>query len=285
MSFISENMKFQLKKAALLCILFSAVFFGSFYLMNFFDPNPALKTKAIKPVQNINVADNIELQKRAGNDNINLAAFDDWAKVNNLSGDNIYDADPDKDGLPNYLEYIHGTDPNNADSDGDGFFDGTEITNGYDPDSKGDAMTVVSVKIDKLGVDAPMVWSKTDIEANMLKDLESGLSHFMKTAAPGQNGNMIVSGHSSNYAWAKGGYNHILEKLNDLQTGDLVTFQTVQKNGRIIDYQYKITSKFVTTANDQKIFENTPNPTLTLTTCWPLGTNLKRLIIKAELVK
>ena len=119
----------------------------------------------------------------------------------------------------------------------------------------------------------------------MEKDLESGLAHFMKTAAPGQNGNLIVSGHSSNFVWAKGGYNHIFEKLNDLQVGDLVTIQTVQKNGRMFEYQYKITDKFVTTANDQKIFENTPNPTLTLSTCWPLGTNLKRLIVKAEIVK
>jgi len=286
MTFISDNLKFQLKKVALLAVLFSAVFFGSFYLVSFFDPHPALKTKAITAVQNLAItANDPELQKRAGNDNINLAAFNDWAKINNLSGDNVYDGDPDKDGLPNYLEYIHGTDPNNADTDGDGFSDGVEIGNGYDPDAKGEAMTVVSVEIDKLGVDAPMVWSKTDIEANMLKDLENGLSHFMKTAAPGQNGNMIISGHSSNYAWAKGGYNHIFEKLNDLQVGDIVKIKTVQKNGRMLDYQYKITSKFVATANDQKIFADTPTPTLTLTTCWPLGTNLKRLIVKAEIVK
>jgi LPXTG-site transpeptidase (sortase) family protein len=282
---ISENLKFQLKKVALLCILFLAVFGLSFYVVNFFDPHPAMKNKPIVAVQGAKLLSNPELQKRAGKDNINLVAFDDWAKINKLTGGDIYDGDPDKDGLPNYLEYLHGTDPNNPDTDGDNFSDGTEISNGYDPDSKGDAMTIVSIKIDKLGVDAPMVWSTTDVEANMEKDLESGLAHFMKTAAPGQNGNLIVSGHSSNFVWAKGGYNHIFEKLNDLQVGDLVTIQTVQKNGRMFEYQYKITDKFVTTANDQKIFENTPNPTLTLSTCWPLGTNLKRLIVKAEIVK
>lgn len=285
MSFISENLKFQLKKIALLAVLFSVVFFGLYYLVNFIDLNSAPKKVAtVAPVQNL-VANNEELQKRTGNDNISLTAFEDWMKINNLSGANVYDADPDKDGLPNYLEYIHGTDPNNADSDGDVFSDKAELTNGYDPDSKGAAMTMVSVKIEKLGVEAPMVWSQTVVEANMLKDLENGIAHFMKTAAPGQTGNMIISGHSSNYIWAKGGYNHIFEKLNDLQAGDLVTFKTVQKNGRMIDYQYKITEKFVTTPDDEKIFANTQTPTLTLTTCWPLGTNLKRLILKAELVK
>lgn len=286
MAYLSENLKFQLQKIFLLSGLFLAVFFAGFYLVNFLDPHPALKNKEMKVVENSDLAaGDAELQKRAGNDKINLADFNAWVEVNNLAGENAYDGDPDKDGLPNYLEYLHGTDPRNPDTDGDAFSDKQEIANGYDPDSKGDAMTTVSVKIDKLEIDAPMIWSKTDVEANMLKDLESGLAHFMKTAAPGQKGNMIVSGHSSNYVWAKGGYNHIFEKLNDLQAGDLVTVRTAQRNGRIIDYQYKITEKFVALPDEDKIFADTPGPTLTLSTCWPLGTNLKRLILKAELMK
>lgn len=285
MTILSENLKFQLKKVGILSVLFLAVFFGAFYLVNLVDLHPASKkTTPLETVQS-QLTDDTELQKRAAADNINLAAFQDWTKINSLAGFNIYDGDPDKDNLPNYLEYIHGTDPNNADSDGDGFSDKTEITNGYDPASKGEAMTAVYIKIEKLGVDAPMVWSKTDIETNMLKDLENGLSHFMKTAAPGQNGNMIVSGHSSNYVWAKGGYKHVFKDLNNLQAGDLVNIKTVQKNGRIIYYKYKITEKFVTTPDDEKIFADTQNPTMTLTTCWPIGTNLKRLIVKAEFVK
>lgn len=288
MAILSENLKFQLKKVGILSGLFLAVFFGAYYLVSLVDLNPATKRAKDAVVVQSNqsqLTDNIELQKRATLDNIDLTAFQDWAKVNNLAGANTYDGDPDKDELPNYLEYIHGTDPNNADSDGDNFSDKAEITNGYDPDSKGEAMTAVYIKIEKLRVDAPMVWSKTDVEANMLKDLENGLSHFMKTSAPGQNGNMIVSGHSSNYIWAKGGYNHVFKDLNNLQAGDLVTIKTVQKNGKIIYYKYKITEKFVTTPDDEKIFADTQNPTMTLTTCWPIGTNLKRLIVKAELMK
>ncbi len=285
MSFLSDNLKFQLKKVGLLASLFLAVFFGAYYFVNILDIHPAPR-EATSPeaVQDV-IVNNEELQKRAGQDKISLADFQAWAKINKLTGKDLYDGDPDRDGLPNYLEYIHGTDPNNADTDGDIFSDKAEITNGYDPDSKGEAMTTVYIKIEKLGVDAPMVWSKTDVEANMLKDLENGLAHFMKTAAPGQVGNMIVSGHSSNYIWAKGGYNHIFKDLNNLQIGDLVTVKTVQKNGRIINYQYKITEKFTTTPDDERIFADSPTPTLTLTTCWPIGTNLKRLIVKAELVK
>lgn len=41
--------------------------------------------------------------------------------------------DSDKDGLPDYLEAIYGTDSHNPDTDGDGYLDGEEIMSGYDP--------------------------------------------------------------------------------------------------------------------------------------------------------
>ncbi|OGI25291.1 MAG: hypothetical protein A3J76_00060 [Candidatus Moranbacteria bacterium RBG_13_45_13] len=62
--------------------------------------------------------------------------------------------------------------------------------------------------------------------------------------------------------------------------------KTVQKNGRAIVYHYKINGfKKIVSPDDPVIFENTSEPTLTLSTCWPLGTNFRRLIVKADLVK
>ncbi|MDP1619691.1 MAG: sortase [bacterium] len=59
----------------------------------------------------------------------------------------------------------------------------------------------------------------------------------------------------------------------------------MKKNGRIIIHHFNVADKFVTVPDDERIFAATSGQTLTLTTCWPLGTNFKRLIIKAELVK
>lgn len=281
---ISDKTKFQFKKVAVLSSLFLALFFLGFYVVNLLDSRPVIKT-SLQTDLVASLQTNEELKKTAGADGINLSEFAQWAKVNKLTGKDVYNADPDGDGLPNYLEYIHGTDPNNRDTDGDGFSDRQEITNGYDPDAPGDAKPVVYVKIEKIGVDAPMVWSQSEDGNKTLKDLESGLSHFPKSAAPGENGNAIISGHSSNYIWAKGDYNHVFKDLEKLEKGDLVNIKIIQKNGKIINYQYKISDKFNTSPDDERIFANTDSPTLTLTTCWPVGTALKRTIIKADLVK
>ena len=260
------------------------------FLILFYLSNLDIKPKAEKISQDVSISNadnNLELKNRMGSSSMAFLSYDEWANQYNLGqGTAKYDGDPDNDGLPNFLEYAHGTDPLKADTDNDGYSDKQEITNGYDPDAaQGNPKLIVSLRIDKLGITAPMIWSTSENEKDMLTDLENGISHYAKTAAPGQKGNAIISGHSSNYIWAKGDYNHIFKDLNNLENGDIVSVKTVQKNGRIIIYQYKITDKFITSADDERIFADTAAPTLTLSTCWPLGTNFKRIIVKAELVQ
>jgi len=274
---------YQLKKAIIFIGLFLTLFIAGFFLANL-DWNSFFNDSANEaPLQKQQVDEAIK--EKIGSREIGFVDFKQWVNLHNLSGDNVYDADPDGDGIPNYLEFVHFTDPNDADTDDDGYTDKQEISYGYDPTFPGDTKFIVEVSISKIGVDAPMVWSKTEVEKDMLKDLEKGLSHFPQTAAPGQKGNAVISGHSSNYIWAKGDYNYVFKKLGELEKGDDVTVKVIQKNGRIIIYRYLITEKFVTYPDDARIFEETDKSILTLSTCWPLGTNFKRMIVKAELVK
>ena len=279
-----EKIKNFLKKAAILTVLFLAAFFIGFYLVNLnVKPSPKVTTVE-EQLQNENI--NAEIKKRLGSTDISMESYAEWAVRFDLFEENrSLDEDKDSDGLPNYLEYVHGTNPLKADSDGDGFSDKKEIENGYDPDASGDIKPLVLIHIAKIGADAPMVWTQSEDEKTMLTDLEKGIGHFYKTAAPGQKGNMVLSGHSSNLIWKKGNYNYIFEKLNDLNVGDDVTVRTIQQNGRTITYHYVITEKFITTASDERIFASTENPTITLSTCWPIGTNLKRIIVKGEIMK
>jgi LPXTG-site transpeptidase (sortase) family protein len=284
MSGTNSKIKTYATRIAVLAILFLAAFFAGFYLINLnIKPTPVVLTEP-SPIQATDI--NTELKKRLGSTDISMESYNDWASRYDLYVKNRgLDADPDNDGLPNYLEYVHGTNPLKADTDGDGFSDKQEIANGFDPDAPGDAKPMVFMHIDKIKVDAPMVWSQSEDDQKMLKELERGISHFYKTAAPGQNGNAVISGHSSNYIWAKGDYNHIFENLNNLEKGDTVTVRTIQQNGRILTFHYQVTEKFIAAADDQRIFEDAADPTLTLSTCWPIGTNLKRAVIKAQIMK
>jgi LPXTG-site transpeptidase (sortase) family protein len=285
MSAILEKTKKYSKKVALIGSLFLAVFAALFYLVNL-DVTPiknlVKNSTSVAPIVDMNA----EIKNRLGSTTFSVESYTEWIKRNDVYDRNSgLDSDPDKDGLPNYLEYVYGTNPLKADTDGDGFSDKQEIVNGYDPDAPGDAKLNVEVTISKINANAPMVWSQNEDENTMLKDLESGVSHYPKSAAPGQNGNVIISGHSSNYVWAKGDYNYVFKNLNDLQNGDIITLKTSQKNGRIIAYQYKVNDKFVATPDDERIFASGTSPVLTLSTCWPIGTNFRRLIVKTELVK
>ncbi|MFH0969626.1 MAG: sortase [Patescibacteria group bacterium] len=269
-------------------ILFScfllAIFFILFYLSNL-----DIKPSNQKLPASLNVSSdnsNQELKKRMGSSSIASLDYDGWAEQHNLgAGSEKYDGDPDGDGLPNFLEYVHGTDPRKADTDGDGYSDKNEIANGYDPSFPGDRKMKVELSIEKISVNAPMIWSVSEDEKNMLEDLKSGIAHYPKTASPGQNGNMVISGHSSNYVWVKGDYNYIFKDLNNLEAGDLISVKTIQYNGAVVIYQYKVSGKYIDAPDDERIFAETSEPTLTLSTCWPLGTALRRIVVKAEMVK
>jgi hypothetical protein len=56
----------------------------------------------------------------------------------NSEGADGQNGDPDGDGLDNFTEYLHQTNPNSADTDGDGVSDAQEIAQGSDPNNSGD---------------------------------------------------------------------------------------------------------------------------------------------------
>ncbi|MDI6778363.1 MAG: sortase [Patescibacteria group bacterium] len=282
---IFKTLKANWKKTVSAILIFLVVFATLFGLVNFdFGPKTAPKTYSGESFAGKLGED---FQKKIGGNEVYVLAYNEWADYHALSAlANKYDDDPDGDGLPNYLEYVHATNPANPDTDGDGFTDRQEITNGYDPDALGDAKPSAQIAIKKINAAVPMVWSKSEDENSLQEDLKNGVIHYPKTAAPGQSGNMVLSGHSSNYVWAKGNYNYIFKDLNDLAAGDTVDVKTIQQNGRVVVYHYKIAGeKKIVAPDDPVIFENTSESSLTLSTCWPLGTNFRRLIVKADLVK
>lgn len=133
--------------------------------------------------------------------------------------------------------------------------------------------------IPKINVEIPVVYDETSIEEQAVqKALERGVLHYATTPNPGEQGNGVIFGHSSNNILNNGKYKFAFVLLKRLENGD--TFY-VQKNG--IRYAYKIFDKKVVDPKDISVLGNTQKTsTFTLITCDPPGTSLKRLVVVGE---
>jgi LPXTG-site transpeptidase (sortase) family protein len=134
-----------------------------------------------------------------------------------------------------------------------------------------------SIIIPKINVNAPVEYISSVQESDILTALESGVVHYANTADPGQPGNVAIFGHSSNDWWEPGNYKFVFVLLDKLSPGDLV----------YVDYQgtrytYQVQSSTVVDPTDVGVLNPTTTPTLTLITCSPPGTSLRRLVVTAK---
>lgn len=137
--------------------------------------------------------------------------------------------------------------------------------------------------IPKINVDVPAVYGVGNDYDSQMNAMSQGVAHFCIPGAcstPGQIGNTVLSGHSSNDILDSGDYKFIFAQLDKLDTGD-----TIYANYQGKRYTYTITKKEVVLPTEvDKLIYPTSKPVLTLITCTPLGTALKRLLVTAEQV-
>lgn len=132
--------------------------------------------------------------------------------------------------------------------------------------------------IPKISVKVPIIWNVAPEESLMLKNLQNGVVHYNGTAIPEEEkGNVFIAGHSSYYWWDKGDYKTIFANLDKLESGDELALAYDSKV-----YIYKVFDKVVVRPEQTEVLEAIDKPILSLMTCVPVGTNLKRLVIKAE---
>jgi LPXTG-site transpeptidase (sortase) family protein len=149
--------------------------------------------------------------------------------------------------------------------------------------AKVDETMTAELTIPQIGVRVPIVWSANSDENSFQKDLRNGIVHYPGTVLPGLLGNALLAGHSSNFFWEKGDYPRIFSKLNHLKVGDEDITVTYKKNDSIVKtFYFRVSEKNVVTDDDERLFAQTKNSTLTLVTCWPLGTSWRRLMVSLE---
>jgi sortase A len=152
-----------------------------------------------------------------------------------------------------------------------------------DPNSDLHVSAAPRLIIPKINVDVPVIYDVGYDHDAQMAAMEKGVAHFAIPGAnsvPGQVGNTVFSGHSSNDLFDPGDYKFIFAQLNKLQQGD-----TIYVNYNSIRYTYTVTKTEVVKPTDvQSLYGLDDKPYLTLITCTPLGTALNRLLVKAEQV-
>lgn len=136
-----------------------------------------------------------------------------------------------------------------------------------------------SLRIPVIGVDTPISWRINNVPKDVASGLSKGVIQVNGTALPGEKGNIYITGHSSNFVWIRQQYNSIFSNISKLVVGDIIYL----KFGPDV-YVYKVFDQKVVGANDLSILNPTNDSRLTLATCWPLGTSLKRMVVSANQV-
>jgi len=120
-------------------------------------------------------------------------------------------------------------------------------------------------------------------EANIVvggEDLAKSLIHYLPKSLPGEYGNVAIFGHSTlPQLYNPKDYKSIFTYLPSLENGDIIKVRISD-----IEYQYIVYDMFVVDPDEISVLDQQKDGSyLTLITCVPPGTYLKRLVVKAKL--
>ena len=135
-----------------------------------------------------------------------------------------------------------------------------------------------SIIIPKISANAKVIRNVNPYEPKEYqKALTQGVAHASGTATPDQSGNVFIFAHSATNWYQANQYNAVFYLLNKLVAGDSII---VYFNN--IPYNYSVDEiKFVKPTEVDYLSNQLNTNQLTLMTCWPPGTTLKRLIVVA----
>ncbi len=140
--------------------------------------------------------------------------------------------------------------------------------------------TKSAIVIERIDANSPVVLDvDPGSEADYLAALKVGVAHAKGTVLPGERGNSYLFAHSVGSPWDVVRYNAVFYLLRELVPGDRVVI--FRDNWR---YDFRVYDKQIVDPTDTAfLLAKYDEPTLTLQTCWPPGTVLKRLLVFARL--
>ena len=109
------------------------------------------------------------------------------------------------------------------------------------------------------------------VEGDDADDLRRAPGHMIGSALPGASGNCVIAGHRDTH----------FRILKDIRSGDDIVVKT--PHGQ---YLYRVRKMKVVDTKTISVLEPTPDPELSLITCYPfyyIGTAPKRFVVEAKL--
>lgn len=123
----------------------------------------------------------------------------------------------------------------------------------------------IQIQIPSISVDAPVV------QGDGWEQLKKGVAQHPGSADPGQTGNMVLSAHNDVFG-------EIFRHLDQLERGDQIIINTPQHS-----FTYSITNIQIVKPTDVEVMASTPNPTITLISCYPYMVDNQRIVVQASL--
>lgn len=139
-----------------------------------------------------------------------------------------------------------------------------------------------TLEIPKISISVPIIFSATTDKDSITKDLDSGVVYYPGSVYPGQNGHIVILGHSAPLGWPKIKHDWVFSDIDKLVEGDSIL---IDLNNR--QYKYIVKSKTII-KRGADIPQDSINPDtniLTLISCWPPGKDYQRITVQAELQK
>ena len=135
-----------------------------------------------------------------------------------------------------------------------------------------------SIVIPKININTKVVKNVDPYDSKKYQlALTQGVAHAEGSALPGFSGNIFIFAHSASTWNQANQYNAIFYLINKLDSKDQIDLYYQGTK-----YSYLVSEKKVVSNSDVNYLSNNPNAdTLTLMTCWPPGTTLKRLVVVA----
>lgn len=123
----------------------------------------------------------------------------------------------------------------------------------------------VRIQIPAINVDAPVV------QGDGWEQLKKGVGQYIGSAAPGRDGNLVLSAHNDVYG-------EIFRYLDRLVPGDEIIIYTQQRQ-----FVYIVDRTVLVEPTAVEVMSPTSSPTITLISCYPYLVNDQRIVVFARL--